>query len=118
MGETMPLTREEILGRKLGHKTVELPDGSGTVVIRALSRNESLQVREAGPDQGGTLAAADNLILHLGLVDPALSLEDVIAWTESDAAGVPSAVSYAIAEISGMVEGAGKSRVPGVRRKR
>ncbi len=116
----MPLTREEILGRKLGNVELELPDGSGTVVVRPLNREETIAVGRVAEDDtsdAGT-AARHDLITHLGLVDPALSLEDVQAWAANDVGGVVLAVATKIAEISGMVEGAGKSGVSRPRRKR
>jgi hypothetical protein len=97
------LTREQILNRKIGRDTVPLADGSGEVVIRALTRNEALQVR----DQEST-ADRDNLVLHLGLVEPALTLEDVAAWADSDSAGVLADLSERIGRLSGMMADSGK----------
>lgn len=108
------LTREEILNRKKAGKTdpYELADGSGTVEIRGLTRDESLQIAEAG-----TLADKDNLLISFGLVNPAMTPEDVAAWAADESAGVLSGLSQRIAEQSGMTEGAGKSRVPRARRR-
>jgi hypothetical protein len=107
----MALTREEILARKTGPKTEEykLSDGSGTVTIRGLTRNEAIRIRD---EQGG-IDARDNLLISLGLVDPAMTPDDVAAW--GDAEGqfvVMTDLSEAIGRLSGMVEGAGKSGVP------
>lgn len=98
------LTREQILARKLGHETVPLSDGSGEVVIRALTRNEALAVRDAE-----STADRDNLVLHFGLVDPWLSIEDVAAWAGSDTAGVLADLSERIGRLSGMTADAGKA---------
>jgi hypothetical protein len=111
----MALTRDEILARKTGGKTEEykLSDGSGTVTIRGLTRNEAIRIRDAG----GDLGERDNLLISLGLVDPAMTPEDVAAWGET--AGefiVMTELSEAIGRLSGMVEGAGKSRVPRTRK--
>ena len=108
----MPLTREQILARKVAGKTETFELGDGHVVIRGLTRNEALMVREAE-----TLADKDNLVISLGLVDPVMSPEDVAAWGESDDAGTLSAISERIGELSGMSEGAGKSRVSRARRR-
>jgi hypothetical protein len=110
------LNREQILARKVAghvHKH-DLGDGD-TVIIRGLTRDESLEVRRA--NEAGDLADADNLVIHYGLVEPALSLEDVATWAAQDAAGDLTRLSNHIAEVSGLLEGAGKSRVPGPRKR-
>jgi hypothetical protein len=108
----MALTREQILARKVAGRTEVYPVDDGEVVIRGLTRNEALAVREAD-----TLADKDNLLISLGLVDPVLSPEDVAAWAENDEAGVLAGISTRIGELSGMGEGAGKSRVPRARKR-
>jgi hypothetical protein len=105
------LTREEILARKLGRDVVELPDG-GTVEVRGLNRREAIAVGEveAGLDR-------DALLISLGMVDPQMTVEDVLAWGAEDDSGTLEVVSRRIGELSRMVEGAGKSRVPRTRRR-
>lgn len=98
------LTRDQILARKLGQETVSLADGSGEVVIRALTRNEALAVRDAE----GT-AGRDNLVLHYGVVEPALTMADVEAWVDQDAAGVLADLSERIGRLSGMTADSGKA---------
>jgi hypothetical protein len=112
----MALTREQILARKVTGKPVphDLGDGD-TVMLRGLSRDEALEVQKKG--QGGDLAGADNLLVHHGLVDPPLSVEDVAAWAAADSAGVLTGVSNHISEISGLSEGAGKSGVSRTRKR-
>ena len=105
----MPLTREQILSRKVAGNTEEYPIGDDVVIIRGLTRDESLSMRKAG--EAGDLAAADNMLIHYGLVEPAMSVEDVAAWAVADSAGTLVDLSQAIARLSGMVEGAGKSGV-------
>jgi len=105
----MTLTREEILARKTGRGKAVLPDGS-TVGIRALTRDECLEMQELK-----TIAAKDTFIIATGMTDPQLSVDDVAAWAAAGDAGDLVAVSQAISELSGLSEGAGKSRVPGVR---
>lgn len=101
------LTREQILARKTGKGTAALPDGS-TVAIRALTRDEVLQTQE----NGRSLGDADNFIISCGMTDPKLSEEDVAEWAKHAGAGDLVAVSDAIAVLSGLKEGAGKSGVP------
>jgi len=103
------LTREQILARKVAGNTEEFPIDGDVVVIRGLTRDESLLVRKAGED--GDLAAADSMLISLGLVEPRMSADDVAEWGASDVAGTLMELSAAIARMSGMSEGAGKSRV-------
>lgn len=103
------LTREQILARKTGKGTATLPDGS-TVAVRALTRDEVLTSQEQG-----SLADRDNFLVATGMTDPKLSIEDVKAWAATGAAGDLVAVSEAIAELSGLKQGAEKSGVPDVR---
>jgi hypothetical protein len=110
----MALTREQILARKTAGKTEEYPlsDGSGTVTIRGLSRNEALQVRDAGG-----IGKGEDLLVSFGLVDPPMSPEDVAEWGEAEGDFmVITGLSEAIGRLSGMVEGAGKSRVSRARK--
>ena len=97
------LTREQILARKIGKGTATLPDGS-TVAIRSLTRDEVLEAQEMGG-----LAGRDNFIVAAGMTDPKLSVEDVAAWAAEGSAGDLTAVTDAIAELSGLKQGAGKS---------
>lgn len=109
------LTREEILARKTeGHtEAYDLSDGSGTVTIRGLSRNEALKVRDAG-----TIAKGEDLLVSFGLVDPAMSPDDVAAWGDVEGQFmVITDLSEAIGRLSGMREGAGKSGVPRARKR-
>lgn len=97
------LTRDQILARKIGKGKATLPDGS-TVAIRALRRDEVLDAQEAE-----TLAERDNIIVAYGMTDPVLSVEDVRLWAAEADAGDLTAVTDAIAELSGLRQGAGKS---------
>lgn len=102
------LTRDEILARKTGRGTATLPDGS-TVDIRALTRNEVLEMQESGR----SLAERDNFIVAKGMTDPELSEADVAAWADNGGAGDLVAITEAIAVLSGLQQGAGKSGVAG-----
>jgi hypothetical protein len=98
------LTREEIFAKKVGHDIVTLPSG-GQVRVRGLSRDEAAGVQE----REGTLAR-DNYVITAGLVEPALTEDEVAEWGRQEgAAGDLVEVSRAIARLSGMSEGAGKS---------
>jgi hypothetical protein len=106
------LTREQILARKVAGHTESFKIGDGEVIIRGLTRNEALLVR-AGDNAG----EMDNLMISLGMVDPVMTPEDVDAWGEVGDAGTMIRLSNRISELSGMVEGAGKSGVPRARRR-
>lgn len=101
------LTRAQILARKIGKGTATLPDGS-TVAIRAMTRDEVIEM-QALED----LAGKDNFIIATGMTDPKMTIEDVAAWAAGGDAGDLVAVSDAIAVLSGLKQGAGKSGVPG-----
>jgi hypothetical protein len=116
------LSRDEILARKTnapGPQPYQLSDGSGEVMIRGLSVRERQAAGVAGQDRdadGVTRSTA--LIIAAGLVEPALSLEDVEAWCDTPGqAEVVERLANKIADLSGLGEGAGKSGVPAVRRK-
>lgn len=100
------LTREQILARKTGRGKAVLPDGS-EVAIRALTRNEVIAMQE----DYETSADRDNYIVAMGMTEPKLSVEDVAAWAENADAGDLTAVSEAIARLSGLKQGADKSGV-------
>lgn len=100
------LTRDQILARKTGRGTATLPDGS-TVAIRALTHAEVLE------GQGyRDLNERTCFMVATALVDPAMSMDDVRAWSLAAGAGDLVAVSEQVQIISGLSEGAGKSGVP------
>lgn len=106
------LTREEILAKAVDQEVVTLPSG-GQVKVRGLTRDEALEVQEAE----GT-AARDNVTIARGLVEPTLTVDEVAAWAQSAPAADSIEISRAIARLSGMTEGAGKSGPPRPRRRR
>jgi hypothetical protein len=109
----MPLTRDEILGRKLGCKTITLPSG-GEVVVRGLTRNEALGIQSREGMQ-----ARDNYVIAAGLVvDPPLTEAEVADWSDAATAGDLMAISEAISELSGMTPSSAKGATKSVRRRR
>lgn len=110
------LTREEILARKAGQETYKLSDDSGEVIIHGISRDDALRVGELRTE--ASLSDADNYLISRGLAEPTLAPVDVAEWAKVPGqAGVLSDLSEAIAELSGMTQGAGKSRVPRTRKR-
>lgn len=103
-------TRDEILNRKIGHGTVDVP-GLGTFTIRPLSRNEAMRVHRCDTEQEG-----ENLLVSLGLVEPAMTVDDVEQWAAMDgSAGDLQALSIAIGTISGMMTTSGKESYKSLR---
>lgn len=100
------LSREQILARKTGKGVATLPDGS-TVAIRALTRDEVLAAGDGDVSTGDR----DNYLISVGMTDPKLTVEEVAAWAAEADAGDLVAITEAIAELSGLKEGAGKRRV-------
>jgi hypothetical protein len=102
----MKATKDHLRRPRVEHGTVTLADGS-EVEIRPLSRKKALKVHELQQSQG--MEASEALLLHMGMVDPAMPLDEVLEWMDDDgAAGDIQAVSRGIGVISGMVEGSGK----------
>lgn len=106
----MTVDRETFLKARLPERDVDLP-GVGTVRVRGLSRAEAMRVRDLRDD----LAAAEQLLVTLGLVDPALSAGDVAAWYEAAPAGEIDRLVGPIQELSALGEDAPKSGLPGLR---
>lgn len=107
------LTREQVLARKVAGRTETVELDGGEVVVRGLSRGEA-SVCGKLDDQDDVEAMA----LHLGLVEPALSLEDATAWREQDESGEIQKVVDAIQRLSGTAPGQGKDATKSVPRRR
>jgi hypothetical protein len=100
------LTRAEILARKVGREIVPLPDGS-TVEIRGVTHAEV-----STSNKFSDINERTAYIVSKALVDPELSFEDVLAWSQTGDAGDITTISEAAAVLSRLNEGAGKSGVP------
>lgn len=107
------LTREQILARKLGAEPVKLGDGSGEVLVRGLSRQESHAIGKLEDN-----AEREVQSLAAGLVDPAMSADDCRAWMGNDSFGALQPVVQRIMELSGMAPGQGKDATKSVPRSR
>lgn len=107
------LTREQILARKRGEESVTLSDG-GTVSVRGMKHNEAHALRELE-----TIRERDAFMISCGLVDPAMTTEDVMAWFEVPGeSGDLQLISSKISQLSGMDEGQGKDATKSVPRRR
>jgi hypothetical protein len=113
----MKATRDHLFGAnapKVGNGTVDV-DGL-EFEIRPLSRYQQLEVQEAREKHG--IAAADALLCSYGLVDPALTPEEVTQWQLEESQGPTlSALSQGIGQISGMLPDSGKAAYKSPRRR-
>ena len=95
-----------LLARQLPRETIAI-EGVGTVVVRALSRAEVMAIN-AVRKEGDSPEALEQRLLQVGLVEPALTLEEVEEWYQNSPAGELSVVSDAITRLSGMNPEVGK----------
>lgn len=106
------LSREEILARKLYGRTERVPigDDGGYVVVRGLTRAEAQET------VGKPVPELEAMIVQMGMLEPALSMDDVFEWMASDESGVFEPIISMINTLSGNEAGAGKrytKSVPG-----
>jgi hypothetical protein len=106
------LSRAEILARKTGRDTVELP-GGGTVAIRGLTHAEVVEGQAMKGLNDKTCFYVAN-----AMIDPVMTFEDVQAWAAEGSAGDITTISERVQMLSGLMEGAGKSGVSGARKRR
>lgn len=85
--------------------------GVGTVGIRGLSRQEVIDLQKL---EGG-IDVRERRMVALGLVDPAVTEDDVAKWQASSLAEEIEGLTVAISNLSGLGVKADKSSVPGVR---
>ena len=108
-------TKDSLLRkREVSTREVDL-DGTGTVTVRALKRGEVIEIRQAATKNGKLNEdLVDLFTIARGMVDPQLTPDEVAEWAEQAPAGEPAKVMAAIGEMSGYLEGADKSGLPGV----
>lgn len=104
------IDKETLLKGLTPERVVDLP-GVGDVRVRGLSRSEAVSLAAVKDDT----AALEQLIIRLGLVDPALSADEVAEWYAAAPAGLTDLIINAVEDLSGLRQGAGKSGVPDVR---
>jgi hypothetical protein len=101
--------------RTAGTLEITLPSDGSTVLIRGLTRDEIVDAQERFP---GSTKDRDNVCIAAGLVDPAMTEDEVAEWAAGAPAGDLTHVSEQIQERSGLREGAGKSGVRPARKRR
>lgn len=113
------LDKAALLKRQRSEKTEEVDLGGGTVIVRGLSRGEVTAAKAAAKgSRENQIDAVENHLIAAALVAPEMTVEEVAEWLEYAPAGDAVAVMAAIQELSGLAEGAQKSRVAGVRKRR
>lgn len=103
------MDKDQLFQPRLPERDVVI-DGVGTVRVRGLSRHEAILV------QAETGVLAERKMLHFGMVDPALSEAEVTTWQHASPAGELEPVTLAIADLSGIGEGAAKAAYKSVER--
>lgn len=103
--------KARLLAPRLPEGDVEI-EGVGTVRVRALTRAELLQ---AGRLESKGPAAMERYTLACGMVDPAMTQDDVAAWQQASPANEMNAVSERINELSGISAGAAKEAYKSLR---
>lgn len=102
------LTREQIIARKRGRETVTLHDGE-TVEVKGISRREAAEVAETPEGE-----QRDAVMISVGMVDPALSVDDVLEMFEDGKNGDVLLITAKIMELSGMAPGQAKDATKSV----
>jgi hypothetical protein len=106
------LDKKALLAKRLGDaEDVEIP-GVGTVTVRGLSRAQALTLQGEAVDE----TTMERRLVSLGMVDPALTEDEVAEWQANTAAGELVPIVNAVLRLSGMAaEVAGKAAFPSVR---
>lgn len=89
------MDKEAFLKRRLPEDTVELP-GVGPMRVRGLSRAEALAANDLDGD------AREVHWLSLGIVDPALTEDEIRQWRDAATFTEVELVANRIAELSGL----------------
>lgn len=105
------IDKETFLKGLTPERVVALP-GLGDVRVRGLTRAEAVSLAEHKDNTG----ALERIIIHMGLVEPSLTMDEVNSWYASSPAGLTDLIISAVEDLSGMKKGADKSGVPGVRK--
>jgi hypothetical protein len=91
-------------------ETKDVETSKGLVVVRPLTRIELVEAKRKAK---GDEADYESRLISKALVRPELTPGKVKAWFGKAPAGDSVAIMDAVAELSGMAEGARKSGVPG-----
>lgn len=82
--------------------------GVGTITLRGITRWEMLHVIHLE----GKPAKQEQAMLRFGLVDPAMTEDDIAAWQKVAPGGLLNKIAMKINELSGLGKDAAKSDLP------
>ena len=85
---------------------IDTDQGPMKVHVRGLSRQEVIHVQNT---KG--VAAVEALTLHLGLLDPKMTIDQVKAWQKVSEGGEMEPVTKRIGELSGMLQDSRKAAI-------
>lgn len=95
-----------------GDDTRDVKTYAGVVTVRALTRGEVLSFKNLRASGELDIAEYEAKMISVALVTPKMTMEEVTAWQNIDRAGGSLGdVSDAITQLSGLTQGADKSRV-------
>lgn len=95
-----------------GEDTREVETYAGTVTVRALTRAEVLSLKKLRASGEIDIAEYEAKMVSKALVSPEMTEAEVVRLQEIDrAGGALQAIADAITELSGLTQGADKSRV-------
>lgn len=97
----MTLTKEQLTTPRLREQEVPI-EGLGTIRIRSLSRKEVLGLKQFDGSE------FEQRLVSLGMVEPAMTPEDVDAWQAASLSDELEQVTREISRVSGMAKGAAK----------
>lgn len=86
--------------------------GIGTIRVRGLSRWEMLVAQR---EQSKGILVYEKLLVHYGMVDPALTEDEVVRWQKASTAGELEPVTRRIAQLSGVMPDSAKEAVKSFR---
>ena len=115
MAKMVLLTREQILARKVAGRTEVVPLGDGTAVeVRGITRGEAAEIGKIDSEREDADKEAEIMALSFGLVNPALTLDEVREWYAGEASGAVQLISDMIRSLSGQAQGQGKEATKSV----
>lgn len=98
------MDKQTLLAEDLPEDVITLPRG-GTVTVRALSRREVAEIRAKEPP---LLVDSEMWMIHHGMVEPRLTIDEVKTWQANSRNGETDYVSTRIADLSGLNDRANK----------
>lgn len=106
------LSKEELLQNRLSEAEVEIP-GLGSVRVRGMSRYEFMVVQRIMETKG--YPVGERYMLHLCLVEPALTEDEAALLVKGSPAGELAPVTEKIRELSGIQDTSAKEAYKSVR---